>query len=279
MSLNRENTKSRSKSHPQSATTPIETLRVENPYLTYFHAVSVRSRSEKLCGNVSKCQMRACEDQGGEQSCSNIEREKTRETRERGWEEKNLRGFRIFQKHGLADAGWLAPAPGRLQTWLPSSAFLAGHTSESAILIRALFRSPRATRTSLHCSPSVCHACGARPNGVSSPLRAWWTLAEIMAYARARSEWRTWPMTTTTVAATTRVRSRLSFSGTRTSVAREEAPDVDLLYLSVSRRKRERSVRRTQRSSYTARWGLRLVIDPLEVSRATSPPSPPPPTL
>lgn len=88
---------------------------------------------------------------------------------------KNLRGFRIFQKHGLADAGLLAPAPGRLQTWLPSSAFLAGHTSESAILPRTFSESSRDAHFPSLFAERVSRRITRvrRQNGVSSPLRAW----------------------------------------------------------------------------------------------------------
>lgn len=159
--------------------------------------------------------------------------------------------------HGLADVGLLAPAPDRLQTWLPSSTLLTGHASESAILTRTFSGSSRDAHFPLHCSLIVF--VSRRRNGMSSPLGTWWTLAEAMAYARARVEWRT-SDDTTIMTTTIRVRFRLIPLENESEFAREETfKTVDSPRLSVSRRQSERkncgehSVARTQRDED---WGL-----------------------
>lgn len=203
-------------------------------------------------------------DRGGEWLSSG-EHQMRRTSKRRGCveREKNLRGFRIFQKHGL-----LAPAPGRLQTWLPSSTFLAGHTSESAILTRTFSESSRDAHFPSLFAELVSRRITRvyRQNGMSSPLRVWWTLAGVMAYARAHAEWRTstatTTTTTTTVVTTIRVRLRLSFFENENKFAREEAFDAGLhVCQSVSEEEREKE-RSAENTAYTARtqrdedWGL-----------------------
>lgn len=112
--------------------------------------------------------------------------------------EKDLRGFRTFQKHGVAvDAGPL----GRLQTW--SSIFLAGYivASKSAILAHTLRPEvlarrapPSLFRAELRSPPLPVPFGAARFGPVRFGVfvflesqRAWRTSAETMAYLAARA--------------------------------------------------------------------------------------------
>lgn len=233
-------------------------------YSIYASSVSFRSSMREQRFKACGC---ACGDRNEVENatrCSNIECGNAWEVRgraSRGGKKKTYGDLEYSRSTGWPTQGWrrrrVACRPGchRRRSWQG--------TRPSLPSFHALFRSPRATRTSLHCSPSVCRAvsrvCTVRTE-CSSPLRAWWTLAEVMAYARARWMTHLDDDDDDDDNSGNDDESAIPFIllENEGGLAREEAPDVDLRICQFLGG-RERTQRRTHSVARTQRdedWGL-----------------------
>lgn len=110
----------------------------------------------------------------------------------------NLRGFRIFQKHGLpfaSDADLSAPAPGRLQSWSSMSLLTAGYVAESAISLtsRTYPGSPSDAHLSHSTSYVRAYVASRRVECVPQRMCVWWfgtSSPAIRGAWRTREQWR-----------------------------------------------------------------------------------------